>query len=63
MKAFLIFLRTVGGYVVAALGILTEPQVLNVLPEKWGKILVAVGMLLAAIGAHATNTTAMNGGK
>lgn len=43
-------LRSVGGAVLAAIGFLSQPDVLAVLPETPAKIVMALGAVLSVIG-------------
>jgi len=44
--------KTITGALTWALGVVTAPAVLAVLPERYAQILQAVGGLLAAIGVR-----------
>jgi hypothetical protein len=45
--------KTVWGVIIAVLGFLSQPQVLALLPEKVGAIIIAIGTVLGAFGIRA----------
>jgi hypothetical protein len=57
--------KTITGALVAAIGYLSRPEVLALLPQRWAAIITAAGAVLSAIGLrHAVaKLNTQNGGR
>jgi hypothetical protein len=50
--------KTIGGALLAGFGVISQPDVLAVLPHKWATVITAVGFVLSAFGiAHKQGRT------